>query len=222
MQTYWNIGTKIVEEEQHGQDRADYGKRLIRQLSDELTKEYGNAFSKRNLDYYRKFYICFRDYEIVNACVHNLTWTHFRRVLAVASQEAREWYIREASEQQWSTRELDRNISTQYYERLLSSQREGLSLRKAESGKADPLDYIKSPVVAEFLGFHNNSDYNESQLEQALIDNLEKFIMNDDQKKIFCEHAMIPEGVSLEVQFFGDSYERRKELLRTKIRELLN
>lgn len=113
----------------------------------------------------------------MNACVHNLTWTHFRRFLAVASQESREWYIREASEQQWSTRELDRNISTQYYERLLSSQREGLSLRKAESGKADPLDYIKSPVVAEFLGFHNNSDYNESQLEQALIDNLEKFIM---------------------------------------------
>ncbi len=177
VQTYWNIGKKIVEEEQHGQDRADYGKRLIRQLSDELTKEYGNAFSKRNLDYYRKFYICFRDYEIVNACVHNLTWTHFRRVLAVASQESREWYIREASEQQWSTRELDRNISTQYYERLLSNQRKGLPLNKTISEKADPLEYIKSPVVAEFLGFHNNSDYNESQLEQALIDNLEKFIM---------------------------------------------
>lgn len=177
VQTYWNIGKKIVEEEQHGQDRADYGKRLIRQLSDELTKEYGNAFSKRNLDYYRKFYICFRDYEIVNACVHNLTWTHFRRVLAVASQESREWYIREASEQQWSTRELDRNISTQYYERLLSNQRKGLPLSKTVSEKADPLEYIKSPVVAEFLGFHNNSDYNESQLEQALIDNLEKFIM---------------------------------------------
>nr|MCR5518256.1 PDDEXK nuclease domain-containing protein [Lachnospiraceae bacterium] len=177
VQTYWNIGKKIVEEEQHGQDRADYGKRLIRQLSDELTKEYGNAFSKRNLDYYRKFYICFRDYEIVNACVHNLTWTHFRRVLAVASQESREWYIREASEQQWSTRELDRNISTQYYERLLSSQREGLPLSKAVPEKADPLEYIKSPVVAEFLGFHNNSNYNESQLEKALIDNLEKFTM---------------------------------------------
>ncbi len=177
VQTYWNIGKKIVEEEQHGQDRADYGKRLIRQLSDELTKEYGNAFSKRNLDYYRKFYICFRDYEIVNACVHNLTWTHFRRVLAVASQESREWYIREASEQQWSTRELDRNISTQYYERLLSNQRKGFPLSKTVSEKADPLEYIKSPVVAEFLGFHNNSDYNESQLEQALIDNLEKFIM---------------------------------------------
>lgn len=177
VQTYWNIGKKIVEEEQHGQDRADYGKRLIRQLSDELTKEYGNAFSKRNLDYYRKFYICFRDYEIVNACVHNLTWTHFRRVLAVASQESREWYIREASEQQWSTRELDRNISTQYYERLLSNQRKGLPLNKTISEKADPLEYIKSPVVAEFLGFHNNSDYNESQLERALIDNLEKFIM---------------------------------------------
>ena len=154
VQTYWNIGKKIVEEEQHGQDRADYGKRLIRQLSDELTKEYGNAFSKRNLDYYRKFYICFRDYEIVNACVHNLTWTHFRRVLAVASQESREWYIREASEQQWSTRELDRNISTQYYERLLSNQRKGLPLRKAVSEKADPLEYIKSPVVAEFWEFH--------------------------------------------------------------------
>ncbi len=177
VQTYWNIGKKIVEEEQHGQDRADYGKRLIRQLSDELTKEYGNAFSKRNLDYYRKFYICFRNYEIVNACVHNLTWTHFRRVLAVTSQESREWYIREASEQQWSTRELDRNISTQYYERLLSSHKEGLPLSKSTSVKTDPMDYIKSPVVAEFLGFHNNSDYNESQLEQALIDNLEKFIM---------------------------------------------
>jgi len=148
VQTYWNIGKKIVEEEQHGQDRADYGKRLISQLSDELTKEYGNVFSKRNLDYYRRFYICFRDYKIVNACVHNLTWTHFRRVLAVA-----------------------------YYERLLSNQGEGLPLSKAASGKTDPLDYIKSPVVAEFLGFHNNSDYNESQLEQALIDNLEKFIM---------------------------------------------
>ena len=187
VQTYWNIGKKIVEEEQHGQDRADYGKRLIRQLSDELTKEYGNAFSKRNLDYYRKFYICFRDYEIVNACVHNLTWTHFRRVLAVASQESREWYIREASEQQWSTRELDRNISTQYYERLLSNQRKGLPLSKAVSEKADPLEYIKSPVVAEFLGFHNNSDYNESQLERALIDNLEKFIMELGQGFAFVE-----------------------------------
>ena len=113
----------------------------------------------------------------MNACVHNLTWTHFRRVLAVASQESREWYIREASEQQWSTRELDRNISTQYYERLLSNQRKGLPTTKVESEKADPMDYIKSPVVAEFLGFHNNSDYNESQLEQALIDNLEKFIL---------------------------------------------
>ena len=187
VKTYWNIGKKIVEEEQHGQDRADYGKRLIRQLSDELTKEYGNAFSKRNLDYYRKFYICFRDYEIVNACVHNLTWTHFRRVLAVASQESREWYIREASEQQWSTRELDRNISTQYYERLLSNQRKGLPTTKVESGKTDPMDYIKSPVVAEFLGFHNNSDYNESQLEQALIDNLEKFILELGKGYAFVE-----------------------------------
>ena len=176
-----------MEEEQHGQDRADYGKRLIRQLSDELTKEYGSAFSKRNLDYYRKFYICFRDYEIVNACVHNLTWTHFRRVLAVASQESREWYIREASEQQWSTRELDRNISTQYYERLLSNQRKGLPTTKVESGKTDPMDYIKSPVVAEFLGFHNNSDYNESQLEQALIDNLEKFILELGKGYAFVE-----------------------------------
>ena len=204
VQTYWNIGKKIVEEEQHGQDRADYGKHLIRQLSDELTKEYGNAFSKRNLDYYRKFYICFRDYEIVNACVHNLTWTHFRRVLAVASQESREWYIREASEQQWSTRELDRNISTQYYERLLSNQRKGLPLSKAVSEKADTLEYIKSPVVAEFLGFHNNSDYNESQLERVLIDNLEKFIMELGKGFAFVERQ---KHIVTETGDYNDKFE---------------
>ena len=175
--TYWNVGKKIVEEEQHGQNRADYGLKLIQQLSVVLTGEYGSAFSKRNLEYYRKFYLCFNDFAIVNACVHNLSWTHFRRALAVSSPEARLWYIREASEQMWSTRTLDRNISTQYYERLLSSQRQGYSLPAPASEKADPMDYIKSPVVAEFLGFRNNASYEELELEQALIDNLEQFIM---------------------------------------------
>ena len=87
--TYWNIGEKIVEEEQNGQSRAEYGKQLIKMLASALSIEYGNAFSKINLDYYRQFYLSFKDYEIVNTRVHNLSWFHFRRLLSVANPEAR-------------------------------------------------------------------------------------------------------------------------------------
>ena len=108
--TYWHIGRRIVEEEQHGEARAQYGTRLIKTLAEQLTPRYGSAFSKRNLDYFRKFYLCFSDLEIVNACVHNLTWTHFRSIIKVADPKAREWYAREASEQMWSSRTLIRNM----------------------------------------------------------------------------------------------------------------
>jgi len=94
--TYWNIGKRIVEDEQHGQYRAEYGKQLIQVLAEELTREFGKGFSKRNLDYYRKFYLFFPDIEIVNACVHNLNWTHFRVLLRVADEDARMWYLNEA------------------------------------------------------------------------------------------------------------------------------
>lgn len=175
--TYWHIGRRIVEEEQHGEARARYGTRLMKTLAEQLMPKYGNAFSKRNLDYFRQFYLCFSNLEIVNACVHNLTWTHFRTIMQVADPKAREWYTKEASEQMWSSRTLSRNISTQYYGRRMACVREGLSLPVPDVEANDPLEYIKSPVVAEFLGFRKDSKFDESQLEQALIDHLQQFIM---------------------------------------------
>lgn len=126
--TYWHIGKRIVEGEQHGEVRAQYGTRLIKTLAEQLVPKYGNAFGKRNLEYFRQFYMCFNDLEIVNACVHNLTWTHFRAIIQVADPKAREWYAKEASEQMWSTRTLSRNIGTQYYGRRMASIREGHAL----------------------------------------------------------------------------------------------
>ena len=175
--TYWHIGRRIVEEEQHGKARAQYGTRLIKTLAEQLMPKYGNTFSKRNLDYFRQFYLCFNDLEIVNTRVHNLTWSHFRSIIQVADPKAREWYVKEASEQMWSVRTLNRNIGTQYYGRRMACVREGLTLPSPDIEANDPLEYIKSPVVAKFLGFRKDSKYDESQLEQALIDHLQQFIM---------------------------------------------
>ena len=140
--TYWHIGRRIVEEEQHGEARAQYGTRLIKTLAEQLMPKYGNTFSKRNLDYFRQFYLCFSDLEIVNACVHNLTWTHFRTIIQVADPKAREWYAKEASEQMWSSRTLRRNIGTQYYGRRMACIREGLALPSPDIEANDPLEYI--------------------------------------------------------------------------------
>lgn len=115
--TFWNIGKRIVEEQQHGDARATYGSKLIQNLADIIVPIYGNTYNKRNLDYYKKFYLTFPDFEIVNTRVHNLEWSHIRRVLSVTNSEARLWYLENASINMWSVRELDRNISTQYFER---------------------------------------------------------------------------------------------------------
>ena len=173
--TYWHIGRRIVEEEQHGEARAQYGTRLIKTLAEQLMPKYGSTFSKRNLDYFRQFYLCFNDLEIVNTCVHNLTWSHFRSIIQVADPKAREWYVKEASEQMWSVRTLNRNIGTQYYGRRMACVKEGLALPSPDIEANDPLEYIKSPVVP--TGFRKDSKYDESQLEQALIDHLQQFIM---------------------------------------------
>ena len=108
--TFWNVGRRIVEEEQAGKVRAEYGSQLIPMLAEQLTKEYGNGYGRRNLAYYRQFYLTFNDLEILHTRVQNLTWSHIRRILSVANQQAREWYFTAASEQRWSVRELDRNI----------------------------------------------------------------------------------------------------------------
>ena len=175
--TYWNIGRRIVEEEQHGASRAAYGQKLIPALAARLSAEYGTGYGKRNLAYYRKFYLEFKDVEILHTRVQNLTWSHVRRLLSVSNTQAREWYLKTAAEGMWSVDDLDRNISTQYYERRLAAQRESSTLPVPYACQTDPLEYIKNPMVAEFMGFHRDTNYSESELEQALIDNLEKFIM---------------------------------------------
>lgn len=174
--TYWNVGRRIVEEEQQGNARADYGKGLIPALADKLTAEYGAGYGRRNLAYYRKFYLEFNDLEILHTRVQNLNWSHIRRILSVSSPEAREWYLKTAADDMWSVKTLDRNISTQYYERRLAAQREDIAM-PAPQNDSDPMEYIKNPMVAEFMGFHRDNNYSESQLEQALVDNLEKFIL---------------------------------------------
>ena len=175
--TYWNVGRRIVEEEQAGKVRAEYGKNLMKNLADDLVPSYGNSYSKRNLDYYKKFYLLFPDIQIVNARVHNLEWSHVRRILSVTNSEARLWYLTVASESMWSVRELDRNISTQYYERRLAAQSPANVEDLSKDKNKDPMEYIKNPFVAEFMGFKRDTKYSESELEQALTDNLEKFIL---------------------------------------------
>ena len=179
--TYWNVGRRIVEEEQHGEERAKYGTKLIAELAKKLTPTFGNNYGKRNLQHYRKFYILFPDFGKVYEFVHNLNWTHIRRLLSVTNPKARMWYLRNASEEMWSTTTLDRNISSQYYERRLAAMRENPDLKlpvaTAPYHDSDPLEYIKNPMIAEFMGFRKDTKFDESQLEQALIDNLQQFIL---------------------------------------------
>ena len=174
--TYWNVGRRIVEEEQQGNSRASYGKGLIPALADKLAIEYGPGYGRRNLAYYRKFYLMFSDWEILHTRVQNLNWSHIRRILSVSNPDAREWYLKTAADDMWSVKTLDRNIATQYYERRLAAQREEISVPILQKS-SDPMEYIKNPMVAEFMGFHRDNNYSESQLEQALVDNLEKFIL---------------------------------------------
>lgn len=180
-ETYWNIGKRIVEQEQQGKERAEYGKHLIDLLSEELTKEFGKNYSKRNLFYYKKFYLCFSDWEIVNACVHNLTWTHFRALLRVLDENARIWYLREAAEQVWSSRTLDRNIATQYYYRLLQSPKKEKVIaemkQKTAEYETNKFELLKNPIVAEFLGFRTEDSFSETELESAILSHIRDFLM---------------------------------------------
>ncbi|MCD7843217.1 MAG: PDDEXK nuclease domain-containing protein [Clostridiales bacterium] len=179
--TYWNIGKRIVEQEQDGNERAAYGKALIAALSDELTKEFGNNYSKRNLHYFCKFYLYFPDVEIVNACVHNLNWTHFRILLRVPDEDARLWYLNEAAHEGWSTRTLDRNIATQYYYRLMQSPDKEAVVKemvtKTQPSQKSQFELIKSPIMAEFLGFKNEDSKQESDLESAILSHIRDFLM---------------------------------------------
>jgi predicted nuclease of restriction endonuclease-like (RecB) superfamily len=179
--TYWRVGRRIVEEEQNGEARAEYGSRLLHSLSQELIPQYGESYNERNLRSYRQFFSLFPDFEIWYACVPNLSWTHIRQVLPVVNEDARYWYLREASRENWSARTLARNVGSQYYQRLLQSPKKDAvvaeMLEKTSSNPPANAEMVKSPVVAEFLNLGQNTDFTESDLEKSIIGQIGKFIM---------------------------------------------
>lgn len=172
IETYWKIGERIVIEEQNGNERAEYGKRIIEHLSKELTFKYGKGFSKRYLAYFRKFYLTIDNLQILQTRLQNLTWSHILTALRVDSDVSIRWYLETASLEMWSVRTLDRNISTQYFERHFSQPK--LPMKEDNPNK---LELLKSPIVAEFLGFKQDNSFSEKELETAIINHLQDFIM---------------------------------------------
>ena len=173
---YWHIGREIVEEEQKGKSRAEYGKRLIESLAMRLATDFGKGFDGRNLFYMRQFYL---SYPKLNALRSELSWTHYRILMQIEKPEARSFYEIECIKNNWSTRELERQKGTLLYERLaLSKDKKGL-MKLARKGQelATYEDMIKDPYVLEFTGLTPQSKLYESKLEQALIDNLSKFLL---------------------------------------------
>ena len=208
----WRIGQRIVEEEQNGASRAEYGKHVIEIASAALTEEFGKGFSETNIMNFKKFYLKFKELTIPQTLSEEfkkqkhqtlsdessllpqkgqtqpaqfelrlLPWSHYERLIRVEDKKAREWYAKEAFNEGWSYRTLNRNINTLYYERLLMSTKKQPVVDemqdKTKAYQQDKLEYIKSPVVLEFLGLPEDTSLAESKLETAIINNLEKFLM---------------------------------------------
>lgn len=180
---YWNVGRIIVEDEQKGHIRAEYGKAILADLSKRLTDEFGKGFDERELRRIRQFYLVFPKWDALRP---ELTWTHYRLLIRVQNEQARLWYMNEAAEQTWSSRQLDRQISVLYYERLLNST-DTLSVRKeAENNLAQlaPQEFIHDPYVLEFLNLKNYPALHETDIEKSLINNLQSFLL--ELGKGFC------------------------------------
>ena len=208
----WRIGQRIVEEEQNGASRAEYGKHVIEIASAALTEEFGKGFSETNIMNFKKFYLKFKELTIPQTLSEEfkkqkhqtlsdefsllpqkgqtqsaqfelrlLPWSHYERLIRVEDKKAREWYAKEAFNEGWSYRTLNRNINTLYYERLLMSKKKQPVVNemqdKTKAYQQDKLEYIKSPVVLEFLGLPEDTSLAESKLETAIINNLEKLLM---------------------------------------------
>ncbi len=175
VEAYWEIGKKIFEK-QGGADRAEYGVGLVKELSTKLTTEFGQSFSMRNVNYMRSFYTTFPN---VNALRSHLSWTHFRLLIRVENEKARQFYLDECAKSNWSTRQLERQINSFFYERILSSKdkdsvrSEIFSLEKSKV----PEDFIKDPYVLEFLGLEQSPNLYEKDLEKALTEHLQKFLL---------------------------------------------
>lgn len=177
VQTCWELGRHIVEFEQGGATRAAYGKRLLPELARALTAEFGKGFDASNLRYMRLFYQAFPK---CDALRHELSWTHYRTLLRVDSETARTWYMNEAAAQNWSSRALERQIGTLYYERLLASQDRAAVEQEAlqmTAASASPREFVRDPVLLEFLGMPGAGLLLESELEQALMSQLQAFLL---------------------------------------------
>ena len=174
----WEIGRHIVEFEQQGHARAAYGARLLPQLAERLSHEFGAGFDARNLRHMRSFFQAFPFWDAVRT---ELSWTHYRTLLRVDSEAARQWYMNEAIIQNWSSRALERQIGTLYYERLLSSQDKAAVQAEASSQLAplnqSPRAFVRDPVLLEFLGLPGTGRLLESELEQGLMDKLQAFLL---------------------------------------------
>jgi predicted nuclease of restriction endonuclease-like (RecB) superfamily len=173
---YWHIGERIFNEEQQGKDRADYGNYLIKYLSEQLQPEFGNSFSFRQLELMRQFY---RTFPIANSLRSQLSWTHYRLIIRIYNEDKREYYLAETAKNNWSVRQMERQINTSLYERLLmSNDKESvLAVARNEAIPTNPSEIIKDPMVLEFLGLKRESAYYEKDLEQAIITNLQDFLL---------------------------------------------
>ncbi len=235
VKAYWLIGKRIVEEEQNNQERADYAKYIIENISKELKQEFGRGYSVTNIKYFRQFYRTFpydfnlasighsisdqldmakrhflsdqfkdsihhtlcdeSELEILQILFTKLSWTHVRQILRVKNPEARDYYIREAANNSWVVETLDRNIATQYYERLfLSHAKDEVETEMIENTKdfqTDKNEFLKSPAVLEFLNIPENYAYSEADLEKAIIDNLQKFLLELGKGYAFVERQQL-------------------------------
>jgi predicted nuclease of restriction endonuclease-like (RecB) superfamily len=173
---YWEIGRLIIEEEQQGERRAEYGKRLIRDLSKRLTEEFGKGFDRTNLQHMRAFYLGFSN---CDALRRELSWTHYRLLLRIEKTEARAFYEAEAVNSRWSTRELERQINSLLFERLALSRDKAGVLELAKKGHEiqQPADLVTDPYVLEFTGIKQDEHFLEKDLETALIDKLRQFLL---------------------------------------------
>jgi predicted nuclease of restriction endonuclease-like (RecB) superfamily len=178
VRTCWGVGRYIVEFEQGGASKAEYGTRLLPRLAEVLTSDFGKGFDSSNLHKMRRFYLTF---PILDSVSPKLSWTHYRTLLRVEDTKARDWYIQEVVSQNWSVRALDRQISRLYYERLLSSKDKQAVRAEAEAKLAElppsPRDFVRDPVLLEFLGLPETGRLLESDLEQRLISHLQSFLL---------------------------------------------
>ncbi|MCF7815381.1 MAG: PDDEXK nuclease domain-containing protein [Candidatus Cloacimonetes bacterium] len=174
--TYWQIGKLIVKDELNGNYRANYGKEILQNLSVQLTNNFGKGFDVTNLRKMKQFYASFPKQDSVSL---ELSWTHYRHLLRVEKESARFWYLQEAIKENWSTRALERQINSFYYERLLSSKIKEAVIKEAKekTEKNNPKNILKDPYVLEFLQLENRPQYTENEMETALIDHLQKFLL---------------------------------------------